>query len=221
MYLCAIRASEYMKYGNLFSIWKKDNTQKRKRITSWSTKLLDSSNHWINAVNKEEEKQYEMAAELYLKDAIDCIHKGSFNKAALSCTSAAICMTKIGDHPNAQKLFFEAGTLFESRANLILNESISESVWALKQSYENFIMSGDLKKAEEIHDRIIMYATRINPLSGSHELRLLHGVSQIMLGNMKYDSAEVRTGERENSTLYATLKDLLNIRPAKVSKTSL
>lgn len=207
-----------MKYGSLFSIWKKDNNEKRVKITSWSTKLLDSSNHWINAVNKEEEKQYEMAAELYVKDAIECIHKESYNKAGLSCTSAAICMSKIGDDSNAQKLFFEAGSLYENRANLILNESISESVWALKQSYENFIMSGDLKKAEEIHDRIIMYATRINPLSGSHELRLLHGMSQIMLGKMKYDSAEVRKVDRENSTLYATIKDLLNIRSKKVAK---
>ena len=127
-------------------------------------------------------------------------------------------MSKIGDDSNAQKLFFEAGSLFENRANLILNESISESVWALKQSYENFIMSGDLKKAEEIHDRIIMYATRINPLSGSHELRLLHGMSQIMLDKMKYDSAEVRKVDRENSTLYATIKDLFNIRSKKVAK---
>jgi len=207
-----------MKYGSLFSIWKNDNNEKRVKITSWSTKLLDTSNHWINALNKEEEKQYEMAAELYVKDAIECIHKESYNKAGLSCTSAAICMSKIGDNSNAQKLFFEAGSLFENRANLILNESISESVWALKQSYENFIMSGELKKAEEIHDRIIMYATRINPLSGSHELRLLHGMSQIMLGKMKYDSAQVRKVDRENSTLYATIKDLLNIRSKKVAK---
>ena len=207
-----------MKYGSLFSIWKNDNNEKRVKITSWSTKLLDTSNHWINAVNKEEEKQYEMAAELYVKDAIECIHKESYNKAGLSCTSAAICMSKIGDNSNAQKLFFEAGSLFDNRANLILNESISESVWALKQSYENFIMSGELKKAEEIHDRIIMYATRINPLSGSHELRLLHGMSQIMLGKMKYDSAQVRKVDRENSTLYATIKDLLNIRSKKVAK---
>ncbi|MEP6575652.1 MAG: hypothetical protein ABJB85_04415, partial [Nitrososphaerota archaeon] len=214
-YLSLIRTSMSMKYGSLFS---RDNNEKRVKITSWSSKLLDASNHWINGVNKEEEKQYEMAAELYIKDAIECIHKESFNKAGLSCTSAAICMSKIGDDSNAQKLFFEAGSLFENRANLILNESISESVWALRQSYENFIMSGDLKKAEEIHDRIIMYATRINPLSGSRELRLLHGMSQITLGKMKYDSAELRKVDRENSTLYATIKDLLNIRSKNVTK---
>lgn len=221
MYLSAIPTSQSMKYGSLFSIWKKDNNEKKLPITSWSSKLLDTSNHWINAVNKEEEKQHEIAAELYLKDAIECIQKKLFNKAGLSCTSAAMCMSKIGDNSNAQKLFFEAGSLFENRANLIVSESISESVWALKQSYENFIMAGDLKKAEEIYERIIMYATRINPLSRSHETRLLHGVSQMILGNMKYDSAEVRKVDRENSSLYTAIEHLLNLRSVNATKTSL
>ena len=70
------------------SLFGKGTKQKKVKITTWSTKLLDTSNHWINAVNKEEEKQYEIAAELYIKDAIECIHKESYNKAGLSCTSA-------------------------------------------------------------------------------------------------------------------------------------
>ena len=203
-----------MKYSDLLFRGRRADNQKSTKITSWSDKLVDPSNFWLKAVNKEEEHEYEIAADSYLKDAIVSSDRGSFNRAALSCSCAATCISKLGDRKTAQKLFFEAGNLFETKANSVSSESIRESVWALRQSYENFIMSGDVQKAEEIYQMITTYASRINPLSGSRELSLMHGASQIMLENMKYDSAAVEVNI--GSTLYATVQEFMSMRSGKL-----
>lgn len=204
-----------MKYSHLLFRRKSADNSKETKTISWSDKLVDPSNYWLKAVNKEEEKEYEIAADSYLNDAIRSFDKGSFNRAALSCTCAANCISKLGDRKTAQKLFFEAGILFETKANTVSSESIRESVWALRQSYQNFIMSGDVKKAEEICQMINMYADKTNPLFGSHELRQIHGASQMMLDNMKYDSAELEIDIGHRTGLYATIQKFMTIRSEK------
>ena len=204
-----------MKYSDLLFRGRRPDNQKSIKTISWSDKLVDPSNYWLKAVNKEEEREYEIAADSYLKDAIVNFDKRSFNRAALSCSCGATCVSKLGDRKQAQKLFFEAGNLFETKANTVSSESIRDSVWALHQSYENFIMSGDVQKAEEIFQMITTYANRINPLSGSTELRLMHGASQIMLENMKYDSAELKADIGTKTGLFATIQEFMSIRSEK------
>lgn len=206
-----------MKYSNLLFRGRKADNQKSIKTISWSDKIVDPSNYWLKAVNKEEEHEYEIAADSYLKDAIASFDKGSFNRAALSCSCAATCVSKLGDRKTAQKLFFEAGNLFETKANTVSSESIRDSVWALRQSYENFIMSGDVQKAEEIYQTIITYASRINPLSGSQELRLMNGESQMMLENMKYDSEELKADIGSKTGLFATIQEFMSMRSEKAA----
>jgi hypothetical protein len=206
-----------MKYGDLLTFRnKKGDKEKKIKTVSWSDKLVNPSNYWLKAVNKEEEKEYDIAAESYLKDAMTSFGRGSLNRAALSCSCAALCMSKLGDRRTAQSLFFEAGTLFETKANTVSEESIRDSVWALRQSYENFVMSGNLKKAEEIHETIIFYAKRINPFSGPEEIRRMRDVTETILDNVKYDSVESKEILRTKTSLYATIQDFMTIRSESV-----
>ena len=125
---------------------------------------------------------------------------------------AANCISKLGDRKTAQKIFHEAGKLFEIKANSA-SESIRELVWALRQSYQNFIMSGDLQKAEEIYQMIISYASRINPLFGSQEVRQMQG--EILFESMKYDSAESVADIGSRPRLCATIQEFMSRRSQK------
>ena len=69
-----------MKYSDLLFRGRRPDNQKSIKTISWSDKLVDPSNYWLKAVNKEEEREYEIAADSYLKDAIVNFDKRSFNR---------------------------------------------------------------------------------------------------------------------------------------------
>ena len=75
-----------MKYTDLLFRGRTVDNQKSTKTISWSDKLVDPCNYWLKAVNKEEEHEYEIAADSYLKDAIVSFDRRSFNRAALSCS---------------------------------------------------------------------------------------------------------------------------------------
>ena len=61
----------------------KENDSVRQRDT-WSERLTDRDNDWLNAVNAEDDGILFDAIQFYLKDAIQCLNEASLEITVLS-----------------------------------------------------------------------------------------------------------------------------------------
>lgn len=109
------------------------------------------------------------AAVFYLKDTADCLKRKLLIRAALSCLCAADCLAKGGHMPDSRRLYLEAATIYEENADQIIGKSVRESLWALQESYECFLLASDYYKAQQIFEKYTSLARKINPFFGESE----------------------------------------------------
>jgi hypothetical protein len=130
---------------------------------NWQKAIVDKSNLWFNAIEMERQGRYLEAANLYLRDSRVSLKSGSLVRSALDCSSAASCVRKTGNFVDAQKLYVEAGSLYEENANAMMDQSVRESLWSLRLSYRCFLLANEGKKVSAISSRIHLLVERVDP----------------------------------------------------------
>lgn len=130
---------------------------------NWLERLLDEENYWLKANNMEDDGNLLNAIEFYIIDAIKCTNNNYIIKTALSCSSAADCLNKLGDKENARKLYSLSATLYEKNAEFKITTSIRESLWSLEQTYNNLIMANQIVHAKKVYARYRLLASKISP----------------------------------------------------------
>jgi hypothetical protein len=147
----------------------KTNDSVRQRDT-WSERLTDRDNYWLNAVNAEDDGILFEAIEFYVKDAIRCLNQASLERTALSCSCAANCLRKIGNTLYANRLYLEAAILYEENAHyMMIFQSVKGSLWSLQEAYEHYILAEDFGRAQIIYEEYMSLAAKLNPLFGLRE----------------------------------------------------
>ena len=148
-------------------------------MKTWSSRLTDTSNYWLNATNKEDEGFFIEAVKLYLKDASQCLNYNSLPRAALSCSCAANCLAKTGNMTYANMLYLEAAIIYEANADSISEKSLRESLWSLEEAYEHCLLAKKFDKARGIYDKYISFVARINPLFGLKDIVQNSGLKEV------------------------------------------
>jgi hypothetical protein len=138
--------------------------------TTWIDRITDETNLWLTASKKEGEDDFPQAVKLYLKDAGECLKQRVLVKAALSCSCAADCLTKIGQYRDAQVLYSETAHLYLENANLVIGKSVRESLWSLRESHEYFLLAEDKLAAQRVYDHFIHLASRVDPNIGNEAI---------------------------------------------------
>jgi hypothetical protein len=141
------------------------------KVNTWSDRLVDRDNYWLTAVNMEDDGKTFDAIKFYLKDAIECLNKGSLAKTALSCSCAATCLAKTGNSKQANALYRETASLYEENADSVIADSIRESLWSLEEAYQYYFVAEDLDKTQIVYDKYMSLAKKINPLFGLEEIK--------------------------------------------------
>jgi tetratricopeptide (TPR) repeat protein len=165
---------------NLFSTLLHLQSRKRgkesqaKSVRTWVEGINDESNLWLKAVILNDKGNFTDAILLYLEDAKYQLKVGSMTHAALSCSCAADCMTKIGQLEEARRLYAEAAKIYAEVADKVLGSSIREGLWLLQQAYENYSLASDQQNARQIYDWYISIGSRISPFYNlSEKLEIL------------------------------------------------
>ncbi|MBI5698328.1 MAG: hypothetical protein HZC29_07615 [Thaumarchaeota archaeon] len=139
------------------------------KIRTWTDRITDESNLWLNATKMEDAQNFVDASVFYLKDTVDCIKRKLLIRAALSCLCAADCLAKCEHTQDASRLYLEAATIYEENADRVIGKSIREALWSLQESYECFLLTADYYKAQQIFEKYTSLAKKVNPFFGESE----------------------------------------------------
>jgi hypothetical protein len=133
------------------------------QATNWIDKIADESNLWLTAVKAEEGGELERAAILYLKDASACAAGGMELKSALSCSSAASCIERMGSRARARQLYAESAQIYLDKSRSVAGTSVREFLWCLRESYRAFQHANMKEKAEDLRRYYVTVAGRVDP----------------------------------------------------------
>lgn len=136
---------------------------------TWIDRITDETNPWLTANKKEEEDDFPQAVKLYLDDAGECLRQNVLVKAALSCSCAADCLTKLGQFHSAQLLYSETAHLYLENADYVIGKSVRESLWSMREAHEYFLLAEDKLAAKQVYDRLIHLESRVDPNIGNGE----------------------------------------------------
>lgn len=162
-------------------------------VETWSDRLTDKNNLWLDAVNTEDDGNLLKATILYLKDASNCWQCGLLVRAALSCSCAANCLSKTSNWKYAIVLYREAARIYEKNAYLMLDKSIRESLWSLQRAYENFILASDNNSAEDIFQKYASLAAKTSPFFGKEESMRMLGFAKLVVASSSKTTTDNRT----------------------------
>ncbi|HXW02231.1 MAG TPA: hypothetical protein VD828_02515 [Candidatus Nitrosotenuis sp.] len=191
------------------------------KIKNWTDKITDESDLWLNAIKMEDGDDFLEASVLYLNDAVESLKRNLLIRAALSCLGAAECLIRMGHHADARKLYLETAVIYEENADRILGDSVRESLWSLQEAYENFLLASDYSRAQQIFDKYIFLARKLNPFYGEGEaMELLKSKKESI---EKIQRSWSNSGNTKNSSkLYDAIENLMNLRQSShQTKTSL
>jgi hypothetical protein len=149
---------------------RKDNPIARKEVKLWSDKLTDRNNYWLNAVTADDDCNFFLAIQFYLKDSIECLNEGSTAKAALGCSCAANCFAKIGHRTYANLLYLHAAILYEQNGDSAIGKSIKASIWSFEEAYENYMLGEDLNRARIVFNKYISLKIKLDHIFDSRDL---------------------------------------------------
>jgi hypothetical protein len=74
---------------------------------------------------------------------------------------------------NACQLHSEAAIIYEKNADMVIGKSIRESLWSLQEAYENFLLASDYYKAQQVFDKYLSLARKLNPFGESETMNVL------------------------------------------------
>ena len=118
--------------------------------TTWLNRLTDESNLWLMAAKSEDSSRFVDAAHFYLRDATQCVRKNNLVQAALSCSSAASCLEKLGYGAFADQLYAEAASIHVDNAIRVIGVSIRERLWSLERAHVFFLLAHEVQSANEV-----------------------------------------------------------------------
>jgi hypothetical protein len=154
------------------------SAEPKKIIKTWSDRLTGKNNLWLEAINTEDDGNFQQATMLYLRDATQCWDAGLKARAALSCSCAAGCFMRTNNLKLGHILYAEAALMYEGHAQTVLDRSIRESFWALQRAYENYVLAGNEEKAQEIFMKYASLSMRISPFFGKEEAMKVLGFKE-------------------------------------------
>lgn len=188
------------------------------RIETWLDRITDESNLWLNAIKMDDAGKFFEAFVYYLKDASECLKHKSLIRAALSCSCAANCLTKLGDFIMARKLYQEAALIYDENASVILGTSIRESLWSLEESYECFLLAGDEKRSKEIYRKYISLLTKINPFAGEETRNVMESRKMMSLTKSNINKNNLALSSEVNNILEEFLQLRSNFQTKSLEK---
>ncbi len=151
--------------------------------TTWIDRIADDSNLWFRATKCEEEEDYLSAIRFYLQDASDCLRQHTLLRAALSSSCAADCLLRTGDLSLAKALYSETASIYQENSEAKMSQSIRESLWSLRETYEYLLLADEKQKAQEIYKRFCLIAKRVDPFYQDEKIQLPQANG--ILGNLK------------------------------------
>ncbi len=132
------------------------------QATTWIDRISDESNLWMGANKCEDQRDFAQAVKLYLRDASDCLARGAAQRAALSCSCAADCLSRLGLPDQGRALYREAALAYlegsESRT-----DSVREMFWCLKEAWVQFQLAEDSDSAAAVLSRLSTLSRRTDP----------------------------------------------------------
>jgi len=126
---------------------------------TWIDRIADESNLWLNAMKQEDQDDFVQAAGFYLRDASDCLARRSPVKAALSCSCAADCLSRLKLYENARLLHREAAMIYLEGAEAT-TKSVRELLWCFREAWVHFQTAGDMQMAEGVFRRFSTLSSR-------------------------------------------------------------
>jgi hypothetical protein len=169
----------------------------------------------------EDGQDFVEASVLYINDAVESLERKLLIRAALSCLCAAECLVRIGHHADARRLYLETAIIYEENADRIIGESVRESLWSLQEAYENFLLAFDYYRAQQIFDKYVFLARKLNPFFGEGEAMELLRSKKTSIENIpSYSNSD---NIKNSSKLYDAIEKLSNLRLSshQTEKTSL
>jgi hypothetical protein len=160
--------------------------------TIWINRISDEPNLWQKATTLDAESEFTKALPLYLKDVIYCLEEGLKVRAALSCCCAANCMGNIGHIDEAYKLYAKAASIYVKNAHEVMDNSIREALWSLRQAYENYSMALDQTNAKHVYDSYLSIVSKISPFDNLIEKMKIMDFKRISVINDKVQYFDVK-----------------------------
>ena len=130
------------------------------QVKTWLQRLTDENSMWFNAIKAEDEGHFDDAASYYLNDALGCIKQRSLVRAALSCSCAANCLSRMGALSQARTLYSEAANIYVENSEVAMSYSIREALWSLQEAFENYVLADNMEKANVIREEYLKLAAR-------------------------------------------------------------
>jgi tetratricopeptide (TPR) repeat protein len=159
---------------------------------TWIDRFSDEANLWLKATALDSKGDFITAIPFYLKDVKYCLEVNLTVRAALSCSCAANCMTKIGHLEEAHKLYAKAAALYVHNANKVMGDSIREALWSLQQAYENYSIALDETNAKQVYDMYVSIVTKISPFGNLDEKMEIMGFRKISIRDDKMQYSDVK-----------------------------
>jgi hypothetical protein len=176
------------------------------QVKTWLQRLTDESNLWFNAVKSEDENNLNNAASFYIKDALECIKQHSLVRAALSCSCAANCLTRMGATLQARKLYSAAAAIYMENSDIAMSESIREALWSLQEAFENYILAGEGNSAGTVRERYVKLAARTNPFSKAE-----HAAKELESRKAAAESVIAKSAKKEASIPDELAREIENL----------
>jgi len=129
--------------------------------TTWVDRIMDTTNNWLRAIRLEGGGRLSEAVILYVEDARACLGKGEPARAALDCSCAADCLSKMGEMEYARGLYREAARAYLENAGM-KDLSIRESLWSMKVAHSHFLLAKDDEAARELYSILAPLTRRID-----------------------------------------------------------
>lgn len=150
----------------------------------------------------------------YIKDATECLKYNLYMRAALSCLCAADCLSKSGYLEDARRLYLEAAIIYEKNADLVIGKSIRESLWSLQEAYENFLLASDYYRAQQVFDKYLSLARKLNPFGENETMDVLRARKK-SIENVK---AHINPALKNSNEISIAIDHLAHLRRSTTSE---
>lgn len=133
-------------------------------------RITNESNMWFQALKMEDEGNYHEAFKFYLQDSKLALKQKSLASAALSCSCAAICLSRLGNIPAARKLYHQSGIIYENNGDQVIGNSVREALWSYQEAYGYFTIACEDIYAQNVCKKLLSLARKVNPFFGEQEI---------------------------------------------------
>ncbi|HZC88295.1 MAG TPA: hypothetical protein VE199_01650 [Nitrososphaera sp.] len=188
------------------------------QVKTWLQRLTDNDNLWFHAIKAEDEGHFDDAASYYLNDALGCIKQRSLVRAALSCSCAANCLSRMGALSQARTLYSEAANIYVENSDLAMSESIREAMWSLQEAFENYVFANNLEAANAIHNRYLKLAARTSAFFRAGEVEKELELRKATAIEIMSKMTTIATVKKQQETIPDKLaKDIEKLMKARAS----